>query len=42
VQNTNAALNRPQADRPAAGLRLLGRDEEAVLRARLRVIARGA
>jgi len=34
VQNANAALNRPEAEWADAGLRLLARGEEAVLRAR--------
>jgi aldose 1-epimerase len=34
VQNANAALNRPAAEWADAGLRMLRRDEEAVLRAR--------
>lgn len=37
VQNANAALNRPQADWPAAGLRLLRQGEQALLSARFTV-----
>ena len=38
VHNANAALNLPQADWAAAGLRLLAQGEEAVLRARFAVV----
>jgi aldose 1-epimerase len=42
VQNANAALNRPEADWPKLGLRLLQRGEEAALTAVFRVERRAA
>lgn len=41
VQNANAALNRPQSDWPAAGLRLLRQGEQAQLNARFEVTRLG-
>lgn len=41
VQNANAALNRPQAQWAGAGLVMLRRGEEAVLRARFRIAPDG-
>lgn len=42
VQNANAALNRPQASWPDAGLAMLRRGDKRVLRARFEVVRAGA